>query len=104
MVNTTHINTSTYNVQIYSRHEGRYNKWWYQERINSKIIYPIQIDSDPIPNDQGDVIRIYVRHSGISMAYIIKKLLHYIGGQTHSICKNHRLLLIPVPDRIAKFK
>jgi hypothetical protein len=104
MVNTTYINSSTYNAQTYSRHGGRYNKWWYQERINSKISYPIQIDSDPIPNDQGDVIRIYVRHGGISMADISKKLLHYIGGQTHIICKNHRLPLIPVPDRIALCK
>ena len=104
MVNTTHINTSTYNVQIYSQDGGRYKKLWYQERINSKISYPIQIDSDPIPNDQGDVIRIYVRHGGISMADISKQLLHYIGGQTHIICKNHRLPLIPVPDRIAKCK
>ena len=104
IVNTTHINTSTYNVQIYSRHGERYKKWWYQENINSKISYPIQIDSDPIPNDQGDVICIYVRHSGISMADISKQLLHYIGGQTHIICKNHRLPFITVPDRIALCK
>ena len=104
MANTTYINTSTYNAQIYSRHGGRYNKWWYQEIINSKISYPIKIDIDSIPNYQGGVIRIYVRHSGIYMADICKKLPHYIGGQTHIICKNHRLPLIHVPDRIAKFK
>ena len=104
MENKKYINTSTYNSQIYSRNGGRYNKWRYQEIINSKISYPIKIDSDPLPNYQGDVIFIYVRRSGISMADIIKQLLHYIGGQTHIICKNHRLPLIYVPDRIAKCK
>ena len=33
-----------------------------------------------------------------------KQLLHYIGGQTHIICINHRLPLIPVTEIITKFK
>ena len=38
------------------------------------------------------------------MEDISKQLLHYIGGQTHIMCKMHRLPFIPVPDRIAKCK
>ena len=30
--------------------------------------------------------------------------MEYIGGQTHIICENHKLPLIPVPDRKTKFQ
>ena len=42
----SNITSIQYDACVYSRHGGRYTRWWLQERKHSISSYPIQIDYD----------------------------------------------------------
>ena len=102
IMTVSHVSDVKYNACIYSRHGGCYKRWWLEKKIGTNKSYPVQIDTEPHIDENTSITVVYVRCQTTNLEDISKKLLHYIGGQTHIICHNHKLPLIPVPDRKAK--
>ena len=101
-----HLSDISYDACSYSRHGGSHSKWWYQEKIKGKgNTVPIQLDChSPQLIGHGVYYGVYIQCKPSHIGDVGKSLMKYIGGQTHIICATHKLPMVHVPDRKAKYK
>ncbi len=85
-------NNVKYNAYIFSRHGGLHKGWWYQGR-NDEI--PTK-SHEEVPRTKANYKNMlcYIRTREVDCSSANIQFLKYIGGQSHVICKEHKMPLI----------
>ena len=86
------VNTNKFDAEVFARHGGYHNLWWYQKRSDY-----IRTQVDNIENKlrvDGTYILVYCKAEDIDVNAMRDEYLQYIGGQHKAKCTIHQQSLV----------